>query len=357
MKKAKRRQKAKPQDVFISHAVADKPVVDAFVDLLDTGLELSPKRIFCSSLDGMGIPSGADFKEYIRERIESPTVVLLFLSPNYFASQFCLSELGASWVLSHKIIPILIPPSGYADMKAVLQGVHGRKIDDESALAEIRDELVSELDLGDSIARWDAKKRKFLTDLPAILDSLENPTIVRLSEYQDLEKKYDDSVEQLERTLGEIDTLKKRIKKIKKLKNAKEVAAFEVESSSEWELFEKTCKEAAKALGKLPSIVGKVLFYELTNREYPGLPDRYEEEAIREAEENDYIEINEGVYANRDDSRVSVAIDALTQLAGIEEGFVGEKQVSGDFFEQYAEQFEHQPIFSSKRFWETHFDL
>ena len=219
----------------------------------------------------MGIPSGADFKEYIRERIESPTVVLLMLSPNYFASQFCLSELGASWVLSHKVIPILIPPSGYGDMEAVLQGIHGRKLDDESALAAVRDELVSELNLEDSISRWDAKKRKFLKELPGILKTLKKPASVKLSEYQELEKKYDDSVGQLEKTLGQIETLKKQVGEIKKLKNAKEVVAFEVANSSEWELFEKTCEVARNALTKLPSIMSKVLFYELTNRPYPCL--------------------------------------------------------------------------------------
>jgi hypothetical protein len=38
--------------VFISHAVADKKLVDALVDLLQVGCNLSTQQIFASSIDG-----------------------------------------------------------------------------------------------------------------------------------------------------------------------------------------------------------------------------------------------------------------------------------------------------------------
>ena len=56
--------------VFISHASADKPLVDAFVDLLQTGVDIRQKDIFCTSIDGMGIPTGKDFVAFINKRLK-----------------------------------------------------------------------------------------------------------------------------------------------------------------------------------------------------------------------------------------------------------------------------------------------
>ncbi len=43
--------------LFISHAEVDKPLVDPFVDLLQTGIDVPRTSIFCTSLEGMGIPN------------------------------------------------------------------------------------------------------------------------------------------------------------------------------------------------------------------------------------------------------------------------------------------------------------
>lgn len=101
------------KSVFISHAVKNKDIADKLVDLLETGVGISDSEIFCSSLEGLGIPGGTNFVEFIRKQIKDPKVVILLLSEDYFDSQFCLAELGASWVLSHRVVPILVPPLGF----------------------------------------------------------------------------------------------------------------------------------------------------------------------------------------------------------------------------------------------------
>jgi len=121
--------------IFISHAVANKELADKLVDLLETGIGISDSDIFCSSLESLGIPSGTNFVNFIHKQISKPKVVILLLTPEYFNSSFCLCELGASWILSHNIIPLLVPPLEYFDVKAVLTGVQVHKIDQKSDLA------------------------------------------------------------------------------------------------------------------------------------------------------------------------------------------------------------------------------
>ncbi|NCS74765.1 MAG: toll/interleukin-1 receptor domain-containing protein, partial [Deltaproteobacteria bacterium] len=86
--------------VFISHAAANRELADALVDMLETGIGITDTDVFCSSLEGMGIPSGVNFVDFVRGQISSPRAVVLLLSQDYLASQFCLCELGASWALT-----------------------------------------------------------------------------------------------------------------------------------------------------------------------------------------------------------------------------------------------------------------
>ncbi|WP_158231016.1 toll/interleukin-1 receptor domain-containing protein [Rhodopirellula bahusiensis] len=362
MAKASRKIKASTKEVFVSHAAADELLVDAFVDLLETGLGLRADRIFCSSLDGMGIPSGKNFKDYIRTEIESPKVVILMLSPNYFASQFCLCELGAAWILAHAVIPILIPPSDFHDMKAVLSGVQGRRIAENSDLSEIRDELVVTLGLEQKTARWEAKKRQFIEKLPMLLDELPNPKMVDSARYEELQSQYEDGVNELTQAYDQLDDLKRQLEAVKKLKDAEEVAEFEIEESDDWDTFAILCQEAKSCLNKLPLIVREVAYHELTNREYrvpDSWGDRTSGDSVREAEQEDFLEIdsNGEILLNREDPTVSFCISAVNKAAEFAEGQIGSHEVDDRFFEQYAEKYGHQLKFASKRFWETQFDL
>lgn len=77
------KKKLKVKDVphlFVSHASADKELIDAFVDLLQTGIGLNHDQVFCTSLEGLDIPKGKDFINFIHERMGSS----LLLTLNHF---------------------------------------------------------------------------------------------------------------------------------------------------------------------------------------------------------------------------------------------------------------------------------
>lgn len=52
--------------LFLSHAAADKAIIDALAELLESGVGVPPDEIFCSSIKGQGIRPGANFVDAIR---------------------------------------------------------------------------------------------------------------------------------------------------------------------------------------------------------------------------------------------------------------------------------------------------
>ncbi len=209
--------------IFISHAVKDKELADSLVDLLQTGMDINSKDIFCSSLEGLGIPSGSNFIEHIKVQLQSPEVVLALLSPNYYESQFCLCELGATWAMSHKLIPIIIPPASYKDLKGVLLPTQTIDITDLSKLTELQMQLCEVFGLNINQARWESKRNKFLKGLDSILENIEKPYSIPIEKFTELKDKYNQSLIALEESDDEIRRLNDQIIEIRKLKDKKEV--------------------------------------------------------------------------------------------------------------------------------------
>jgi len=185
--------------------VKDKPLADAFVDLLlVNGIGLNAvEEIFCSSLEGLGIQPGKNFVNYIKDEISGAKTVILLLSPNYFSSKFCLCELGATWGLVDTFFPFLVPPLQYDDVKDVLTGIHLLGIESGKDLSQFKDEITTWLGIvsRSSTPRWDVKREKFQKDLPAILANLPEPNFVPMKSHQDLQSKYkalEEYVEEIE---------------------------------------------------------------------------------------------------------------------------------------------------------------
>lgn len=158
------------KSIFISHAEKDVKLIKELVDLLENGIGVPEEEIFCTSLPGYGIPTGSNFVTYIKEQIQNPKYVIIVITKNYFASKFCLSELGAAWALSHKIFPIIVDPIEYSDVKDVLLGTHLAKIGDDIKYNEIRDDLLRDIECHKkSNTKWDIP-----INWPSYLDKLMN---------------------------------------------------------------------------------------------------------------------------------------------------------------------------------------
>lgn len=340
--------------VFISHAVANKELADKLVDLLETGVGIPDRDIFCSSLEGMGIPSGHNFVDFIRAQIREPRVVILLLSPQYFESQFCLCELGAAWVLTHQLIPLLVPPLEFSDVKAVLTGVQVLKINDGAALNQMQQDLIDGLSIrGKAFARWESKRKKFLKSIEGIEKSTPLGSTVSREEYEELRQKYEGAVSEIEDMEEDIEERGVLIDKLKSAKDSEDVKAIVAESLSERERFDELVKRAKDALKPLPSIVEEALYYHFRDEclPWPNAFDDYQRDEVNEAIEDDYLAgRDEGVEVVEDDPRIARAISELWELRS----FVNSIDEDSGFNNYYSDTYDHRLNFESRRFWRTH---
>lgn len=157
--------------VFISHSSKDKDIVEELIDLLEA-IGLNNSQIFCSSFAGYGIELGENFLDRIKNELDSNVLVLFILSKNFYSSEVCLCEMGATWVKTNEHLPILIPPLDFKDIKGVIPLTQGFKITDNSSLTLFRDKITRLFDLKTmNTSVWERKRDKLVKRLNEILNS------------------------------------------------------------------------------------------------------------------------------------------------------------------------------------------
>ena len=227
------------KNIFVSHAVADVPVVKAFVTLMEAGIGVSPKAIFCTSIKGQGIKPGADFKSSIHKSLGSASTVVALISENFYNSPFCMCELGGVWLQSKDFIPILLPPVRFADMKAVLVGLQALRIQSAEDLDELRDELAERLEIEPlPTPRWNEKRDEFLKVLKGCLKKIPPSPPVPRTHLENAKKETAEYETSLKEARAEIERLEALNGKLKKAKDAEAVSKILAEDMEAVELFE-----------------------------------------------------------------------------------------------------------------------
>ena len=153
--------------VFISHSSKDKEFVESLVDLLE-GIGLDDQTLFCSSVDGYGIPLGENIFDYLKAQFKEHDIFVIFVhTPNYYQSPVCLNEMGAAWVLQADNCSILSKDMKFEDMKGVVASSKiCVKVDNDDAparLNELKDRLTEVFSLPEVKAnQWERKRNAFL---------------------------------------------------------------------------------------------------------------------------------------------------------------------------------------------------
>ena len=341
--------------IFISHSAKDKKIADKIVDLIETGVGIPSRDVFCSSLEGLGIPSGANFVDFIKGQIQTPKTVLLLITPNYYESAFCLCELGASWALSHNTIPIIVDPLEYKDIKNVLTSIQLRKITDKNDLNEIQTELIESLQIkGHSFARWENKRDEFLGDIKEFVPVESNKKTVDIKKYSSVVKDYEEAKDDIKQLLNKLKNKNKLLNDLKDAKDKNEVQKIISKDLDVVQKFEQLKEKANNKLEKLPQVVVKALFHYFRGKEmeWPGWRNEYQTEEIKNAIESDYLEDlgERGVTIIKEDPVIDRSIHALNDLST----FLETSKTNSDFSEWYYNNFDHRINFESKRFWEAH---
>lgn len=341
--------------IFISHATADKELADRLVILLQTGMGISDEEVFCTSLEGLGIPSGQNFVEFIKEQIQQPKTVILLLTPHYYASEFCLCELGASWSMAHRIFPLLLPPLSCNDVKGVLLGTQILQLHSKKGLNQFQEELIPHLKIKKkAFAIWEKRRDTFLEWLASYIKTYPSPNKIDPNKHKELEKNYLEAKNALLDAEDRITILENNIEKLKMLKNKEQVNTVLEENIEDIEKFEAIVAEASKTMSKFPLQVRKA-FFQYFMRDNLDMPLPFcsnTDEILRDiksvVQKGFLVDGNSGITINENDPLIKTALRALEKV----QSFVDNP--STDFSEYYAENYEHELCFQNERFWEEH---
>lgn len=149
--------------VFISHASADAPIINAFIkEILMLGCGFISDDIFCT-LDHTAIRTGDDFREQIVENMKNCDFIMCFISEKYEKSQICQNEMGAAWAMDNKrILPFKFPNISFNEIGFLNVTKQAADITDDSKLDELYNELAKYYGLQQNWINYNQRKADFI---------------------------------------------------------------------------------------------------------------------------------------------------------------------------------------------------
>lgn len=339
--------------IFISHSEKDKSLVDVLVKLLVLGASVNMSEIFCASLEGMGIPKGEDFSDFIKEKLQQPRLVIILLTPNYYESVFCLCELGASWVLSLDMFPILVPPLDYDDVKAVLEGIEVAKVNDAGDMNELKDKIENVLKRKSPTAMWAKALKEFFEIASPIITKLPQPNKIGLHQYTKLDEKLKLTESQLEIAQKRIQELKDLNAKLIPAKDKEEVMRIVTGQMHNWEGFLGLVRDVKRKKNLLMNnkIALEAIFHYIADTQFRIHQfDDFLREELQEATESNFVTFDDStneISLVEDDPAVMEFLDELNLIRE----FI--KKSDQEFEKIFIETFKVKLDFSNKRFWEA----
>lgn len=259
--------------LFISHAAADQPLVEAFETLVCKMTGLASDRIFCSVLEGQGVPKGSNFVDHIRDEVEQANAVIALITPAYLDSAFCMAELGAAWVLQTQRFPIAVPPIGVEAIDATQLGLAAVKVDDADALAQLFDDLI--IQLGITRPKAGVQRRAlsgFMAAWDVLRSELPGPQRVSYQEHQALQEERNSLTKELGDSDAEISRLENMVAQLRAAKDRTEVEAIDASFADtdlevDYRELIATVQELADEVGGWPVLQHAILdFYDRAGR-------------------------------------------------------------------------------------------
>lgn len=157
----------KLKKIFISHSSIDNDIVKKFVDnILRLGLGLSDKDIFCTSIEGMNILNGDDFRTKIVNELKESHAAVLIITENYKESEVCLNEMGAIWALGLIRFPLINKPINFKNVGFLTEVQQIGQMCSSSDLDNFMESICQKLKIiTPKTTTWNSSKTKFLDQL------------------------------------------------------------------------------------------------------------------------------------------------------------------------------------------------
>lgn len=159
------------QKLFISHSSKDVAIAKAFVDLMYS-IGIRAEQITCSSVAATQIPTSENLKEYLKALYDNDELYVVYLlSQNYYASAFCLNEMGATWVKGTDYFYFLLPGFPAEDIRGVIDGnkigISLGEYNDfvRSQMNKIFEILKKKFHLRTSRNQWEVVRDRFLNSM------------------------------------------------------------------------------------------------------------------------------------------------------------------------------------------------
>lgn len=318
--------------VFISHATKDKEIIDAFIDLILHGaLSIPIDDIFCTSTDGTKIKSGADWRNAIKNNLVNAKLNFLIITPNYKESEICLNEMGAAWVTSAEVVPLIVEPINYKTVGVIQEPTQIEKLLDERSLDRIKDILQEILEIPNHLIRsdrWTSKKKEFILRIKRYIVKNPFPSPMDRGTFNDLLEEKDNLEKTVNTLIEEKLELEELIDELKKIKDKKEVAAVikKKKPSSLFEEFEELSMAIAQKIRKNNSLINGIIYKSYTRKNI-SINWQGNKNELDEALANDFIDDELNIKWH-DTKEMESIYNALYKL----ESFLGQK-LPDDFYE------------------------
>lgn len=338
------------KEIFISHASADKPLVDGFINFIRLGMDISNKELYCITYNKGEIPSGDSFTEHIKENINNAKIVILLITPNFLHSNFCMAELGAAWALEKKIIPIIVPPVKFDTFEDTpLKARQGIRVETIDVFA---DEL-KKAGYDFPISLFNEHGEKFKNELESYLEKIDKPAQVSIEEYNEIKNEVKALIRKSEKDRQKIEEMERYCEKLEQAKDPIEVNEIRKSNMTSWENLELLIEQSKDALRPLSKEVISALYYEVKGEIFR--PNKEIEHDIW-----DHIETlrhEEKLFVDEDDLEVTVnteypdieeAYNALDELNEFVKASFEDQELHDTFKEEYRMPLSFNTIFVRK---------
>jgi hypothetical protein len=340
--------------IFVSHASADRVLVDPLVEtIVRLGCEVPKKEIFYSSGEDTGIPSGSNLNEYLRSKLEKVSIVIAIVSPAFQNRPYCVAELGAAWSVVGKLFPIAIPGMEHSDMQGVLSGMIVRRLDDSAALDELHDLLCDNMSPSPRAKTWGKFKNQWLARLDGYVGQLPKIRVITSGDYDRVTADLLGAREALREAEDKVREFEKKVDLLVVAKSAKEAVEIAL-PEEEHERFNVLERRAREALAEVPMVVRDAIRLKLRNEEMPWPRSFDDRSEVEEAYQAGFLEEGSSdvtVVPNLEYDEVRIAVEAVERLGE----YLNEENRSETFAGWFRSEYGVPLHLSHKRVWEKIF--
>lgn len=161
--------KEKIKKIFVSHCSKNKDMCNKFVELIKL-IGVTNEQIYYSSYEETGSKYLQDCLDSIEEEFNKNDLLVIFmLSREFYKSDICIAETGATWVLcKNNYIPVILPPYSYSNIKGVVRNTQNGLLlygqDISTKLEQFKETIEKFLNIEKKVSttEWDRKKIEFI---------------------------------------------------------------------------------------------------------------------------------------------------------------------------------------------------